>query len=229
VLLGAYDGGEPATLEGIDRLEQRIGVTLPLIQLYTAWGDTPDEQFPGRVAAAIRDFGSVPLISWEPWLTDFESALHPNIALRDVRENHGMAAVARGEYDFYIDAWAVDAARFGHPIFVRLGHEMNDPYRYPWGPQHNTKEEFIAAGAWFFFVVNLLKLPIYWIMPHFGTHKLLISSDTLLIDACLLPAVVIGSLVGRRLVPHIPQRAFELVVLLLAAAASLSMLRPLLP
>jgi hypothetical protein len=146
VLLGAYDGGEPATLEGIDRLEQRIGVTLPLIQLYTAWGDTPDEQFPGRVAAAIRDFGSVPLISWEPWLTDFESALHPNIALRDVRENHGMAAVARGEYDFYIDAWAVDAARFGHPIFVRLGHEMNDPYRYPWGPQNgNRPDDFIAA------------------------------------------------------------------------------------
>lgn len=95
--------------------------------------------------------------------------------------------------------------------------------------QRMPKEEFIAAGAWFFFVVNLLKLPIYWIMPHFGTHKLLISADTLLIDACLLPAVVLGSLVGRRVVPHIPQRAFELVVLLLAAAASVSMLRPLLP
>jgi beta-mannanase len=30
-------------------------------------------------------------------------------------------------------------------VFVRFAHEMNDPYRYPWGPQHNTKEEFIAA------------------------------------------------------------------------------------
>lgn len=29
-------------------------------------------------------------------------------------------------------------------MFVRFGHEMNDPYRYR-GPQHNTKEEFIAA------------------------------------------------------------------------------------
>jgi beta-mannanase len=30
-------------------------------------------------------------------------------------------------------------------VFVRFGHEMNDPYRYPWGPQNNTREEYIAA------------------------------------------------------------------------------------
>jgi hypothetical protein len=145
VLLGAYDGGEPTTLEGVAQLERTVGVTLPLIQFYTAWGDKPEQQFPAAVAAAIWDYGSAPLITWEPWLSDFESSRHPNIALRDVRENHGLAAVARGEYDFYVDTWAADAARFGHPVFVRLAHEMNDPYRYPWGPQHDTKEEFIAA------------------------------------------------------------------------------------
>jgi beta-mannanase len=53
--------------------------------------------------------------------------------------------VARGDYDFYIDAWAAGAARFRKPFFVRFAHEMNDPYRYPWGPQNNTKEEYVAA------------------------------------------------------------------------------------
>jgi beta-mannanase len=28
---------------------------------------------------------------------------------------------------------------------LRFAHEMNDPYRYPWGPQNNSKEEHIAA------------------------------------------------------------------------------------
>jgi hypothetical protein len=31
------------------------------------------------------------------------------------------------------------------PILLRFAHEMNDPYRYPWGPQNNAPEEFIAA------------------------------------------------------------------------------------
>jgi beta-mannanase len=85
------------------------------------------------------------MVTWEPWLTDFENGLHPHLPLRDARDRHGLAAVARGEYDFYLDRWAADAAAFGKPLFVRVGHEMNDPYRYPWGPQNNTKEEFIAA------------------------------------------------------------------------------------
>jgi hypothetical protein len=96
MLLGAYDGGIPATLEGIESLEQSLGTTLPLIQIYTAWGDKPDQQFPQILARAITDMGSIPLITWEPWLSDFESGRHPEIALRDVRERHGMGSVARG-------------------------------------------------------------------------------------------------------------------------------------
>jgi hypothetical protein len=145
LLLGAYDGGIPATLSGIEQLEESLGTTLPLIQFYSAWGDKPEQQFPLVLVNAISDLGSIPVITWEPWLSDFESGRHPHIALRDVRESHGMASVARGDYDFYIDAWARAAARFGRPLLVRLGHEMNDAYRYPWGPQNNTKEEFIAA------------------------------------------------------------------------------------
>ena len=145
MLFGAYDGGIPGTLAGIERLEEGLETTLPLIQIYTAWGDKPDQQFPLVLAHAIAGVGSIPLITWEPWLSDFENQRHPHIALRDVRERHGMAAVARGDYDFYVDAWAAEAARFRGPILLRFGHEMNDAYRYPWGPQNNTKEEYIAA------------------------------------------------------------------------------------
>jgi hypothetical protein len=145
VLLGAYDSGIPNTLEGVVTLERTIGTAFPLIQLYTAWGDKPEERFPLRLATAVWDMGSLPVITWEPWLTDFENARHPLLPLRDARDRHGLTAVARGDYDFYVDLWASEAARFGKPFFLRFGHEMNDPYRYPWGPQNNSKEEFIAA------------------------------------------------------------------------------------
>jgi hypothetical protein len=145
ILLGAYDGRLPASLDGVLGLEKKLGVQLPLIQIYSAWGDKPDQQFPLITVSAIWDLGSVPVVTWEPWLTDFDSRRHPELPLRESRDSHGMGAVARGEYDFYVDAWARDAARFAHPLFVRFGHEMNDPYRYPWGPQNNTKEEYIAA------------------------------------------------------------------------------------
>ena len=145
VLLGAYDGGIPRTLDGVVALEQRIGAALPIIQAYGAWGDRVEQQFPLQLVTAISGLGSIPLITWEPWLTDFESGRHPGLPLRDARDHHGLASVAGGQYDFYVDAWAAAAARFGKPMMLRFGHEMNDPYRYPWGPQNNTKEEYILA------------------------------------------------------------------------------------
>ena len=145
MLLGAYDGEIPRTLDGVVALEQRVDAPLPIIQTYAAWGDRADQQFPLQLLTAIEGLGSIPLVTWEPWLSDFESGRHPNLALRDARDRHGLRAVARGDYDFYVDAWASAAARFGRPLLVRFGHEMNDPYRYPWGPQNNSKEEYISA------------------------------------------------------------------------------------
>lgn len=86
-----------------------------------------------------------PSVTWEPWLSVFDNTRHPHLPLRERRDRGGLAAIARGDYDFYVDRWAAETARFGHPFFLRFAHEMNDPYRYPWGPQNNTKEQFIAA------------------------------------------------------------------------------------
>lgn len=145
ILLGAYTETIPASLDGVLRLEDSLQSPLAIVQVYTAWGDRPDQQFPRRVAEAIHDLGSIPLITWEPWLVDFENRLHPHLPLRDDRDRGGLAAIAAGQYDFYLDAWAREAARFGRPLLVRLAHEMNDPYRYPWGPHNNGAGDFVAA------------------------------------------------------------------------------------
>src|SRR5688572_18891529 len=69
ILLGAYDDRVPATLDGVLQLERTLGVPLPLVQLYCAWGDASDHEFPLRLVRAIDELGSIPVITWEPWLT----------------------------------------------------------------------------------------------------------------------------------------------------------------
>ena len=80
------------------------------------------------------------------------------------------------------------------------------------------KEEFIATGAWFFFVINLAKVPIYAWHGLFSTHSLAFN-------ALMVPAVVAGAVTGRRLVDHIPQRLFEILVVALTAVSTLLLFR----
>lgn len=146
-LWGIYDGRLPASFGGVTEAEQTLGYEFPIISIYQAWGDRPDQaRFPSRLVETIDRLGSVPMVTWEPWVRDFDPALRPNLPPMPEREYASLAAIARGDYDFYVAAWAADAAAFGKPIFLRFAHEMNDPYRYPWGPQNgNRPDDFIAA------------------------------------------------------------------------------------
>ncbi|MBI1785992.1 MAG: sulfite exporter TauE/SafE family protein [Acidobacteria bacterium] len=80
------------------------------------------------------------------------------------------------------------------------------------------KEEFVATGAWFFFFVNLSKIPIY-------TWHGLFSGRSLAFDALLVPAVLAGALTGRSLLHAIPARVFETLVIGLTAVSTLLLFR----
>jgi uncharacterized membrane protein YfcA len=75
-----------------------------------------------------------------------------------------------------------------------------------------SKEEFVATGAWFFFAVNLTKVPIYL---SYG----LFSARSVMFDLILAPAVVVGALAGRWIVRRTPQRAFEVLVIVMTAVS----------
>ncbi len=144
LLFGVFDNNYMKSFDNVLRLDKMLQAPLPLIQIYVAWGDKEKEQFPMLYAKAIYDLGSTPMITWEPWLNDFHREAHQLPEVSDPNKN-GLKAVARGDYDFYIKKWALALKSFGHVVFIRLGHEMNDPYRYPWGPQNNKPKDFIAA------------------------------------------------------------------------------------
>jgi uncharacterized membrane protein YfcA len=78
------------------------------------------------------------------------------------------------------------------------------------------KHEFIGTSAWLFFLVNVSKIPFQLAMG-------VITLTTLRLDLCVAPVLVVGALVGVAVHKRIPQRAFNSVVLLLAAVAALHM------
>jgi hypothetical protein len=168
IFLGAFDNESSESFESICDFEDSLETTFPLIHIYTAWGSKTEEKFPKTQVKAILEMGSLPVITWEPWLTDFNDLEIPNLRKPNIRDTHGLRDVANGLYDTYIKEWASDAKEIGKPIFLRVGHEMNDPYRYPWGPQNNTAKEFKAAWRHIWNVFNGLGAKnVIWIWsPH---------------------------------------------------------------
>ena len=82
---------------------------------------------------------------------------------------------------------------------------------------HFPKQKFIGTAAWFFFIVNWIKVPLM-------TNLDMITAASLKIDLMVFPAVVLGALTGIWLLKRIPQRAFNIIALLLAAAAATKLL-----
>lgn len=77
---------------------------------------------------------------------------------------------------------------------------------------------FLGTGAWFFFLVNLFKTP-------FSVGLGLITLDSLRLDLLLVPAVVVGALVGKWVVKRLDQKKFERYVLGATVVASLNLVR----
>ncbi len=145
VLFGASDYHSVESYESILNLEDSLQTTFSLIHIYTPWGSLPEHQFPELQVKTILRLGSTPVITWEPWLSAFDEKEFPGIPKVEERDKGCLKEISRGVYDKYINRWAIAAKGIGEPIFIRVGHEMNDPYRYPWGPQNNTPEDFVAA------------------------------------------------------------------------------------
>jgi uncharacterized membrane protein YfcA len=80
------------------------------------------------------------------------------------------------------------------------------------------KLEFVGTSAWFFFILNVFKVP-------FSAGLGLIHRDTLLLNAALVPAIVFGLFFGRWLIRRVSQRLFDGLLLAFAAVAALRLLR----
>ncbi|RSL33342.1 sulfite exporter TauE/SafE family protein [Salibacterium salarium] len=79
------------------------------------------------------------------------------------------------------------------------------------------KQEFIGTGAWFFLSVNLIKVPLYVGLG-------LITFESITFNLWLVPAILIGTYIGIKTLPYIPQKIFNIIILLLAVFGGLRLL-----
>jgi len=87
-----------------------------------------------------------------------------------------------------------------------------------------SKNEFMGTSAWYFFIFNLTKLPLYAFLTLILPSKPMVNATTLLFDLIMLPIIIIGAFLGKWLLPRISQSLFDNVVLVLAGAAALKLI-----
>jgi uncharacterized protein len=76
------------------------------------------------------------------------------------------------------------------------------------------KKEFIGTGAWFYFILNLMKLPF-----HIFVWKT-ITLKTLVPDLIISPSLFIGAMAGIWLVKLIPDKAYRIFIIASTLVAS---------
>lgn len=81
------------------------------------------------------------------------------------------------------------------------------------------KEEFIATNAWFFLVMNWIKVPLM-------VKRDMITTESLLLNLKLLPALFLGTLLGMLLSKRLSNQAFRKSVEILTALAALLLFLP---
>ncbi len=85
--------------------------------------------------------------------------------------------------------------------------------------QKISKEQFMGTIAWYFFVINLVKVPIYWAMNRF-------TAASLLIDLLSIPGILVGVYLGKWLLPRISQQAFIGVTVVIAIVGGIQLMVP---
>jgi hypothetical protein len=80
-----------------------------------------------------------------------------------------------------------------------------------------SKTELVGTLAWLFFIVNWIKVP-------FSASLELMTLETIKLNFILLPFIALGAITGIFVLKKIPQKAFGIIVRVLAIVAALRLL-----
>lgn len=73
---------------------------------------------------------------------------------------------------------------------------------------HLPKNSYIGTAAWFFLVINLIKLPLHF----FIWHTITVSS--ILTNIALTPAIAAGAMLGISVIKKFPEKAYRVFVII---------------
>jgi beta-mannanase len=141
ILTGISIPTSQTDLSGLVTFEHDTGKGASIVLRYQAWGATDGSQnFPADWMTLVRKHGSIPLITWEPWISIAypDGVSQPDYALKNI---------ISGKFDDYVTKWAEAAKAWRHPFFLRFAPEMNGNWT-PWSEGVNGNESGEFNQAW---------------------------------------------------------------------------------
>nr|WKN34231.1 sulfite exporter TauE/SafE family protein [Tunicatimonas sp. TK19036] len=79
---------------------------------------------------------------------------------------------------------------------------------------HLPKNHYIGTAAWFFLIINLLKIPLHAFIWQ------TITLDSLTINAAMIPAIAVGAFFGFQIVRFFPERLYRAFIILSTAISA---------
>jgi mannan endo-1,4-beta-mannosidase len=119
--LGVYERGFPSSYTGVTTFTAVTGVRPDVLMYYSAW----QKPFQVDFATTAAEHGAVPLVQINP-------------------TGVSLAAIASGQYDSYLSAYAEAVRSYRRPVILSFGHEMNGDW-YSWSYRHTSPAVFVAA------------------------------------------------------------------------------------
>jgi mannan endo-1,4-beta-mannosidase len=119
--LGIYVPGAPGTYAGLSAFTAATGISPALDVYYSGWY----QPFSASFAVAAARHGAVTIVQINPGRIS-------------------LAAIAAGQYDQFLDQYALAVRAYGKPVVLSFGHEMNG-YWYGWGSGRQSPAAFVAA------------------------------------------------------------------------------------
>jgi hypothetical protein len=128
-------GVSTATIEDLDSFILATDTHPEVFDVFESWSnDRPLDRY---VADSVAARGARLSITWEPWVADGGAG----------QRAYTLASIISGSHDEYIDLFAASIKAFGHPVTIRLMHEMNGNW-YPWGLGVNGNRPGEYVRAW---------------------------------------------------------------------------------
>jgi hypothetical protein len=130
---GVGTPGGPLAQGELDAVAAMSGEAPSVVLSYKDFRQAP----PVAELDAVRARGAVTLLTWEPWAWGGGTE----------QPAYSLDRIAAGDFDAYLRQWGTALAQWGHPVYLRFGHEMNGNW-YPWSEGVNGNGAGDYAAAW---------------------------------------------------------------------------------
>jgi len=121
LVVGVYEPNDPGSYSQVSQYAAATGDWPGMVVYYSNWGQPFETAFARQVSA----HGGETLVQVDP---------------RGV----SLSAIADGQQDRYLDAYADAVRDLGHPVIISFGQEMNGNW-YPWGSGYASPAVYVAA------------------------------------------------------------------------------------